>query len=166
MAKEIVIGEAALQRRLDAIANAKTPEAMLRNLAALVVQNAKVFVPRKTGNLARSIKELSVTATSAQVIANANYAGYVEGGTRPHVIEAGAKGILAWPASSAGRRLSGTARKAMYGKGAAKLGGWAYAMRVNHPGTKPHPFMMPAARKSIQQAHLEDKIVAAWNDAA
>ena len=154
---EVIIGQAALERRLAAIASARTPQALLRSLAVLVVQNAKVAVPRRTGNLARSIQVGQASATSATVVAGASYAAFVELGTRPHEITPAAKSALRFAASAGGARLSGSPRK-----GAAVV----FAKRVHHPGTKPHPFMLPAARKAVADAHLDDVIVGLWNGAA
>ena len=154
---EVVIGQAALERRLAAIASARTPEAILKNLAVLTVQNAKVAVRRRTGNLARSIRVASVTATSATVVTSANYAAYVELGTRPHEITPRARAALRWAASPGGARLSGSPRK-----GAAVV----FATRVHHPGTKPYPFLVPGARKAVADAHLGDAVVVAWNGAS
>lgn len=154
MASEVVIGQAALERRLAAIASAATPTAVLRNLALLTVTYAKAAVPRRTGNLGRSILVASVSASAATVAARASYAPDVEFGTRPHVITPRAKAALRFAASPAGARLSGTPRK-----GAAVV----FAARVNHPGTKPHPFLMPAAQKAASDARLADPVIIAWN---
>lgn len=138
----------------------------MRKLALHTVRGAKILVRRKTGNLGRSIHIASVTDTSAVVVASANYAGFIEYGTRPHVITPTHGKVLAWPSSSSGRRLSGSPRKAMYGPKAASLGGWSYAAVVHHPGTRPYPFMLPAARQAVREAGLTDVVVAAWNGAA
>ena len=66
------------------------------------------------------------------VTSHKNYSQAVEEGTRPHHIEIRNKKVLA-----------GAARKAP--SGVPTSGGWAiYGKRVQHPGTKPQPFMYPA----------------------
>jgi hypothetical protein len=154
---ETVRGSAALDRRLHAIGNVKLGKAVLTRLAMATVREAKILVPRKTSNLGRSIHATTITETEAHVVASARYAGYVEFGTRPHEITPRAKKALRFAATAAGRRLTGTPRK-----GAAVV----FAKRVHHPGTRPHPFMRPAAEKAIRTAHLADEIVAAWNSGA
>lgn len=139
----------------------------MRKLALHTVREAKILVRRKTGNLGRSIHVASVSATHATVEAGARYAAFVELGTAPHEIRPRTKKVLAWPSSPAGRRLSGSPRKDMYRPGkAAALGGWSYARVVHHPGTRPYPFMVPAAKMAIRKAGLTDVVVAAWNGAA
>ena len=40
-----------------------------------------------------------------------------------------------------------------------------FARRVNHPGTKPYPFLVPAARRALEAVGL-GKVIEAWNDGA
>ena len=100
--------------------------------------------PVRTGNLRRTIHLASASATSAVTVASANYAAAVELGTRPHVIRP--------------RR-----RKALRFKGAT---GIVFAKRVNHPGTRPQPFMVPGAVKAVEETAGARAIVKAWNGAA
>src|SRR5207249_808057 len=99
----------------------------------------------------------SVSADRVTVDASARYAGFVEFGTRPHEITPRVRKALRWAASPAGRRLSGAPRV-----GASVM----FAKRVHHPGTKPHPFLLPAARKAVEKGHLTEQIIVAWNSAA
>ncbi|SRR6056297_644718 len=67
-----------------------------------------------------------------EVVSEANYSQAVEEGTKPHHIEIKSKKVLAGAASKAPA-------------GMATSNGWAiYGTRVQHPGTKPQPFMKPA----------------------
>ena len=59
---------------------------LTRELVLRSVVEQKRLVPRKTGNLGRSIHIGRVTATQAETIASADYAVFVETGTRPHEI--------------------------------------------------------------------------------
>jgi HK97 gp10 family phage protein len=82
-------------------------------------------VPVRTGTLRNSI-HITVESDRVTIGPNENqapYAGYVEFGTGPHVIRPKKPGgVLKF-----------------------KVGGtWVYAKKVNHPGTKPHPYVMPA----------------------
>jgi HK97 gp10 family phage protein len=88
------------------------------------VQNeARRRCPVDTGRLRSSIVhrvESDGRSTSVEVGSNVNYAADVEYGTAPHVIVPRNK-------------------KALYWKGAAHP-----VAKVNHPGTRPQPFMGPA----------------------
>ena len=64
--------------------------------------------------------------------------------------------MLAWPASAGGRRLSGRART-----GAAMR----FARKVNHPGTKAQPFLVPGAVAALRAVGIES-IIRGWNEAA
>lgn len=154
-----VTGTDALLRRLKAIGNGRP---VLQQIQLRAIREAKLKVPRKTGNLGRSIHPGSLTPNFAIVEATANYAAYVELGTRPHVIRPRTKSILAWPATPAGRRLSGRARTATR---AGANGGMAFARLVHHPGTKPQPYLLPGAVEAVRQLGVQP-IIDAWNDAA
>ncbi len=97
----------------------------------------KSFTTRsRKGGLAQSIGWRPL-ADGAEVYANKDYAGFVEFGTAPHVIEPGPD------------------RKAL--KFPVAGGGYGYARRVNHPGSKPHPFFFADTRnreKVMQQRAL------------
>ena len=147
-----LVGQVELNRRLNAI---KDTKGLLKQVQLVMIREAKVLVPRKTGNLGRSIVPGQLTNTRATVEAKAGYAAFVEFGTKPHVIRPRKAKALAW-ASGSGRRLSGRPRKG------AKL---TFAKVVHHPGTKPHPFMLPAAQKAISQESMSE-IVKKWNGAA
>jgi phage gpG-like protein len=147
--------------------------ALLKSLQKETEKNAKAFTApnRKTGNLQRSIVNGPRTATTAVVLANANYAASMEYGSKPHIIvpksqrqrfagpfQKGQKGqnrggVLAWggPVRLSGRRRSG-------GKATN------FATIVHHPGNKPYPFLMPGAKKAVEG--LDDLIAAQWNGAA
>ena len=142
-----------LNRRLDAIADARD---MLREIQLAAVAKAKELVPRRTGNLARTIGPGGLTSDHAIIHAKAGYAAYVELGTKPHTIRPRTKRVLAWAATSSGARLSGRPRK-----GAAMR----FAKVVHHPGTKPQPYLLPAARFALQKAGVR-RIIEKWNRAA
>ena len=89
----------------------------------LAVHNA----PVDNGVLRREIKHeiSSLKEITGIVTSHAAYSQAVEEGTRPHKIEVKDKKVLA-------------------GKGTGK-GGWnVYGTKVQHPGTKPRPFLYPA----------------------
>ena len=60
-----LIGAGQLESRLRAIGNTS---GLMRQLAITVVAEQKRLVPRKTGNLGRSIHVERVTSTSANVV--------------------------------------------------------------------------------------------------
>lgn len=153
---ETIVGLAALNRRMNAIQGGQVGVTVMKRLGLSTVREAKLLVHRKTGNLGRSIHVAQTTATSALVVASANYAGFVEHGTRAHEITPNAKKALRFAVGS-NRRLSGAPRK-----GAPVV----FATRVHHPGTKPYPFMIPGAKRAVAASGLRDAVISEWNDAA
>lgn len=149
-------GKRDLQRRLKAIGDT---ENLLRQVQLETIAGAKAHVPRKTGHLGRSIVPGPVSDTHATVEARTPYAAAVEFGSKPHVIEPKRASVLAWPGSPKNRRLSGRARSGV-GKG-----DMVFAMKVNHPGTKAQPYLIPAAKAALKKLGV-DGIVAKWNKAA
>lgn len=142
-----------LRARLKAL----TPDkGLMTRLALSAVREQKLLVPRKTGNLGRSIRLGSVTSKMAETVATANYAAFVERGTRPHEIRPRKRKALRF-ATGGSARLSGSPRTG---------GQVRFAKRVQHPGTKAKPYMLPGAQKALRKAGLRDVIVEAWNDAA
>lgn len=141
----------ALQRRLKAIGEAQP---LLRALQFSTIHEAQALVPRKTGHLQRSIVPGQLTTSSAVVEARTPYAGYVEHGTRAHIIKPKNAKALAWGGE---RRLTGKLKSGSSPTHFAKV--------VHHPGTKAEPYLVPGAKRAIHKAGV-DKIVQAWNDAA
>jgi len=156
-----VTGQRQLTARLEAVQD--VPPVMLRRIALAAVRNQKKLVPRKTGNLGRSIHLGHVSRNSAETEASANYAAAVEYGTKAHKITAKKGKALRFANSGAGVTLGGRVRTGSV----RKMGKGAYVFRrsVMHPGTKAQPFMLPGARVAIKGAGAED-IIKAWNGAA
>ena len=125
---------------------------VLRTLQIDTVAEAKLLVPRRTGHLGRSIVPGTLTPTHAQVEARTPYAVYVERGTRPHIIRPRKAKALAWGGV---RRLSGA-----LARGSAPT---HFAKIVHHPGTRPHPYLLPGAVKAV--GHIKDALVRVWNSA-
>lgn len=144
-----------LNRRLNAIGKGSS---ILRSIQLQAVREAKELVPRKTGYLARSIGPGSLTNAFAIVHANAGYAAFVELGTKAHIIRPRNKKVLSWPANASGRRLSGRAR--------SNAGPRVFARKVNHPGTKAQPFLVPGAKKALAGAGFKNIVTKQWNEAA
>ena len=143
-----------LRARIEAI----TPDAkLLRTIALSAVREQKLLAPRKTGNLGRSIHIGAVTPTRAETIASADYAIHVERGTRPHEIRPRNRKALRWAADGSQARLTGSPRSG---------GRVRFAKRVQHPGTRAQPFMVPGAQKAVEGAGLKATVIAAWNEAA
>ena len=140
----------ALLRRMKAAGETKP---LLRALQLSTIHEAQALVPRKTGLLQRRIIPGALTDTHAIVKADTPYAAPVEFGSKPHVILPKHAKVLAWGGP---RRLSGRLRS----NGKATN----FATRVNHPGNKPHPYLIPGAKKAT--AGMDDIIVAQWNSAA
>jgi len=140
----------ALLRRLAAIGE---PKPVLRALQLATIHEAQALVPRKTGFLQRNIKPGAITNDHAIVKADTPYAAPLEFGSKPHVIVPKHAKVLAWGGN---RRLSGRLRS-----GSKPTN---FAMRVNHPGNKPYPYLIPGAKKAT--AGMGDVIITQWNDAA
>lgn len=96
------------------------------------IQSGRSFTGR-TGQLAQSIGWRPAGGGSSEVYANAEYAGFVENGTRPHVIRPGNRLALRFPV----------------GGGA----GFGFARMINHPGSRPHPFFF--ADSSVRSEHMQ-----------
>ena len=147
-----VKGLSQLLSRFEAI---KPNPKLMRNLALQAVKEQKLHAPVKTGNLRRSILVGTVTDRYAETKATANYAAFVELGTRAHTIRPRNRKALRF-AVGGNARLSGSPRS-----GAPVI----FAKRVRHPGTKAKPFMVPGATKAVRDLGA-DFVVRAWNDAA
>jgi hypothetical protein len=149
-------GDRQLRARLSAIGDTRK---LMGTIALLGVREAKLLVPRRTGNLGRTIRVGRVSRTDAEILAGGRnrvgYAAMVEYGTRPHRIVATRARALAWGGP---RTLGGRLRK----------GGKAshFAKSVNHPGTRAHPYLRPGVEAALRKAGIRDGIVAAWNRAA
>ena len=143
-----------LRARIDAI---KPNAGLMRRLALSAVREQKLLVPRRTGNLGRSIHLGAVTPTRAETIASADYAIHVETGTRPHVIRPRHRKALRFAADAGSARLSGSPRSG---------GRVRFAKRVNHPGTRPQPFMVPGAEKALDAVGLKAEVIRSWDEAA
>lgn len=151
-------GEDALDARLVALSDRQR---LLTTIGLLAVAGAKMLVPRRTGNLARTIRVDEVTDDTVRVVAGGvariGYARMVEYGTRAHDIVARPGHYLRWAPNPADRRLTGSPRVG------AKV---IFRKRVHHPGTKPHPYLIPGAQKAISDVGLTSELIKTWNEAA
>lgn len=151
-----------LQARLRAIGETRP---MMDQVAREGVAEAKRLVPRRTSNLARTIRVERVTDDVAAIIAGgsrqAGYAAVVELGSRPHVIRPRRKRVLMFSRNPAARRLSGSVRTANRRSGEGVI----FARIVHHPGTRPQPYLVPGLQNAASRIGLRG-IVAAWNGAA
>lgn len=95
---------------------------------------------RLRGTIAARHADLTEGGGVWEIVAPAPYALFVEGGTRPHPIVA-----------RTGPALS------FYWK---REGRWFHGRRVNHPGTRPYPFMGPAYERAeaVAMARIEAAI--------
>lgn len=148
-------GQRELQARLVALQSQGKPIMGLVGLTA--IREQKRLVPRKTGNLARTIHLGRVTDRVAETEATAKYAASVEFDTKPHIIRPRKARALRFPAAGSPTTLSGRVKKG---------GAFAFAQIVHHPGTKGQPYMVPGARRALDLAGLKDLVVKAWNRAA
>ena len=158
---DIIDGDEALHKRLEALRNGSATNRILGEFGLLAVKFAKDMVPRKTGNLGRTIRVEGVDAARQSVTVkaggsrNVGYAAHVEFGTRPHLIVPVRARVLAWGGA---RRLSGNLRS-----GASPTN---FARRVNHPGTAPRPYLVPGSKKALAEVGLAEAVIETWNQAA
>jgi HK97 gp10 family phage protein len=165
-----------LQKRLASIASSETRRALMNAMGRATVQRAIHKAPSQTAYMRRSIKVTSVSSDQVMVTAQANYAANVEFGTKPHIIRPRLKKALFFASqklvterfgkrAKLSRRKTGSLTSASlkrYGNAA-----FQYARVVHHPGTKPQPFLVPAAREVIEASgEAKDIIIAKWNRAA
>lgn len=114
---------AARGARLDPSASTHVDAAIngfLEEIGRRILADAKQTVHKRSGRLANSL----VAEVHNQVLrvgsTDVNYATDVELGTAPHVIVPNAKQALSWP------------------------GAEHPVKKVNHPGTRPYPYLRPA----------------------
>ena len=100
---------------------------VVKNSAFNIERNAKSSASVKTGHLRRSISTKMGDMEATIHTSNLKYAPMVEFGTRPHIIRAKNK-------------------KALYWKGATHP-----VKKVNHPGSKAKPYLIPAFDKEKDQ---------------
>ena len=122
----------------DAVAeklSGKLKNKLIEKLLDMAYAAAFWGAPWKTGYLAGSIvKEME--EGEAYLKAMANYAVYVEKGTAPHEIRPVNASVLAFEVN----------------------GKMVFSSLVNHPGTKPNPFMqraVEAAREKVEEIFAE-----------
>ncbi len=156
MSTFVLQGGPQLEARLTAMGGA--PKQMLADVGLEAVAMAKILVPRRTGNLGRTIRLGTVSSTAVEVKAGGSrevgYAAAVEFGSRARVIVPVRASVLAW----GGPRTLG---------GRLRSGGRAtnFARRVRHPGTRAQPYLFPGFERALRALGLET-IVKAWNRAA
>lgn len=158
-----VQGMPQLKRRLAALG--KTEQDM-RAVQLRLIAEAKRKVPRKTGNLGRSIVPGYLRKDSASVEVRANYARYVEEGTglygprKRRIVPKNAK-ALRWTGGGPSKvRLSGRSRT----RGGQALGGAIFAKSVR--GRRATPFLKPAIEKVAKDTGIIAELVGRWNEAA
>ena len=96
------------------------------------IDSGRAFRPR-TGNLQRSITWYMATENSARIIAQADYAKYVEFGTKPHAILPKRRKALKIPTPE----------------------GYIFRKKVSHPGSKPYPFFFANLQDRAKRVALE-----------
>lgn len=148
-----------LSNRLHAIANGGP--VILRRLQIGTVYEAKKLVARKTGTTGRTIRPGRTGPREAFVVAG-GAALFLEKGTRPHVIVPRNGQALRFPAKGTPVTLAGRVRSSHAGR----PGAYVFATKVNHPGTKPQPFLLPGAKRAVAKAGLDRVVVDLWNKAA
>ena len=118
----------------------------LYDVADSIFAKSQWKVNVKTGHLKRS-GNVRYGDMFAIVGYNAPYAGYVERGTRPHIIAPKTKGFLAWPTEA---WVFGYKS----GPGGVKIKptGWVFTTKpVHHPGTKAYRYLGESVDETIPE---------------
>ena len=159
-----LVGVVQFQSRLRAISDT---EALLRHIVIKGVEHANALVPRKTGNLGRTIRPGVVTATTGEILAGGQkgvgYAAHVEFGTKggkvitPRPGRIGRNGRPAALAWGGPRTLGGRLKKG----GKPQF----FARSVTRGSTRAQPFLGPGLRKAARDNGV-DGIIDAWNRGA
>ena len=111
--------------------------------AKLNIRNQTMNSKIKSGNLIRGIRpSIFNNGLTGEVTSKASYSEAYESGTRPHGIRVRNKRVLAGP-------LRGAPPGWGVGKSSRAMGFATYGKRVQHPGTRAHPFMEPAWRYAV-----------------
>lgn len=155
----MIDGYRPLQARLEAIGSTRD---LMRQLGLETVRGAKLTVAHKTRTTSRTIRLASFDDDSARVTVGGAGA-FLEFGTKAHDIRPRNGKALRFAAKGVSTTLGGRVRTGAL----RKLGNAAYvfARVVRHPGTKPQPFLIPAARKALDKFGI-GTIVDRWNEAA
>lgn len=131
-------------RKLGSIAPQKAKSGLAAAASAICSQ-AKALAPRRTGHLKHSISQSVypiVGGMKAVIGTNVHYARYVEEGTKPHpIVPKRAGGVLRWVV---GNRLVYNKKGRINKKASKQSFLYAFARKVNHPGTKPQPYLSRA----------------------
>lgn len=118
----------------------------LRTTLRQIEADAKNRTPVLTGNLRRSIKRSAVHTAgmvlSGEVEATADYAAAVHEGTRPHVIRPRTATVY-------GPHPKGAPTALKFSVGGRTL----FRKVVNHPGTRPRPFLRNAAEHVVRSRY-------------
>jgi hypothetical protein len=96
------------------------------------IDAGRAFTPR-TGNLQRSITWYMSPDNSARIIAQADYAKWVELGTKPHTILPKRRKALKIPTPE----------------------GYIFRKKVSHPGSKPYPFFFANLQNRAKRVAVE-----------
>lgn len=149
-------GLRAAMRKAPAVGLAEAAKALEKS-ALLLERNAKVEAPVNKGggggSLRQSIRSGMTGRLSAFVGAFAAYAGFVETGTRPHVIRPRNKKALSFPWSRGGFQAAqrggvGFVKAGLTAAGRVKFHANVTLQEVHHPGTRPNAFMARAVARS------------------
>lgn len=165
---EIIIGRAALARRMAAVSSPARGKQYMKLAGNITVGFMKRNIPHKTSNTSRSIhvEETSLTETSAKIVGSKVVEWIDEGtgveGPLHHRITPKAAKALRWFGGPAGSlRLTGRPRKGKAGAGAGPI----FARSTK--GMKPRPFIQRSVREASQKLGVELKaeVINTWNAA-
>ncbi len=113
----------------------------MRKIIRLVAADARTNAPVDTGKLAQSIVEDPIESdnpfrVTGSVTSTAPYSAFVHQGTQPHIIR---------PRNASALRFT-------------MNGATVFAKSVNHPGTKPRPFLTNAVARVLRDMNLDPQM--------
>lgn len=140
-----VVGDKALYARMAALRGffqSRELKVVVEEAKNRLVRTARDAAPRKSRFLVRSIEGVvegfGTDNVAIRVGSVARYAPHVEFGTKPHPIVPRSRKSLFWVRYAGGAQVN-----RIRGKEATETV-FTFARSVNHPGTRPQPFLNPA----------------------
>lgn len=106
------------------------------------VRVARPQIPAKTGKTRASVHVANADSDGAEITAS-SVAVMIDTGTKPHAIEPVRFEVVRF--QSRGQTV--------------------FARKVDHPGTRAHPYRMRAAEEALRRHPLDEHFIDAWNRA-
>lgn len=128
---------------------------LMEDLANDFEDRARRYAPVRTGRLRRSIRAILLNGyREIRMTSNSPYAGYMESGTKPHLIR-GVRANFRWDNNTRYFRWRNY-RYGPIGHDPSRYENWTYGggAIIRHPGTKGHFFFRRAYRETMADARI------------